>query len=282
MSQQDHSPITTPIKRKRRNPWQWFKSLSLFKKIATIGAAVLAFMIALPLIVMVADPEGFAEAQERTAQEREEREAERDAEEEAERLAEEEAEAESERLAEEEAEAEQVAQEEAEREAEEERQRQEEEEAAEAEQAAIEEAEAAEAEVNMTLGDHLERLADLDVFSDAEAYFAEGDESYPVDSIQVSDEVEIGLTVNMTCNDARRATIEGLEYVRDNITDDYDELFFSFHVRGNADATGNQPIIGLASAVYDRETVESIDSDHVDVFNVWEARDDGAISEECS
>lgn len=136
-------------------------------------------------------------------------------------------------------------------------------------------------EIPEGINDQIADMTVLDALEDAEVSFHEGDENWPYTTVYVDMEVEIGLTIGTTCRAAQQATIDGLEFMRDRVPADYDRVMFSFHVRGDADATGSQPIIGLASASYDRETVESIDSDSVNTQNVWQARDDGSTSQEC-
>lgn len=124
-------------------------------------------------------------------------------------------------------------------------------------------------------------LGDLDTFKDAEVFFSEATGDYPYDIIFVDQEIEMDLFVSTVCTKAQEQTIEALEFARDYIPGDYDQLSLSFITRGEPDATGDRPIIGIATVVYERDTVQSIDSDAVDIGNVWEARDEGTPSREC-
>lgn len=262
---------------KKPSLWQRFKNLPLVARIAAwVGAGIVGFMglfLVIGIIASIVDPEGMEEIRAEQEQEREEREAEREAEEQAEREAEEEAqrqaekEAEAERQAEEEAEAERQAEEEADAEREQE----------EAEAAAEEE----EPETPEGIEGQIARMTDLRGFNDAEVFLFEGDESYPIQSVNVHVEVEPGWSETSMCRNAREQTIRGLQFMRDDVAEDYDEVMFSYTAQSQADATGESSTLGMASLYYDYETVQSINDDAVTMSNVWEAADDGGEGVVC-
>lgn len=264
-----YPPASQPAPEKKPSLWQRFKRWPMLAKIATLGCgglvAVLALLLALGAILWAVDPDGMQEIVDEQEQERLDREAEREAEEEAEREAEEAA-----------------------REAEEEEEEEEEPEESPSPSPSptptpeLSPEPTEEEEAPLTFDEKLEELSSLSAFDDASAYFSEGDDSYPVSAIYVDEEVAPGLTTGTMCNGARDATIKALEYVRDNIDEDYDELRFSFVTRGQEDATGDAPIVGMATVVYERETVESIDSDAISLINVWETRDEGSVNSQCN
>lgn len=128
----------------------------------------------------------------------------------------------------------------------------------------------------------VDALGDLETFSEGEVFFRSQEDGEEYATIFVSQEIERAEFISSTmCTYAREDTIEALEFARDSITEDYDRMQLEFISRGEPDATGSEPIIGLATVIYDRETVESVDSDHVSPANVWEARDEGGLAPTC-
>lgn len=129
----------------------------------------------------------------------------------------------------------------------------------------------------------IERMTDLDGFDDS-SIFANGpehDATLEQLTVYVSLEVEMGLFASTTCHEAQNLAIDALEFMRDEVDEEYDVFQMELFMRGEASATGDRPIIGIATTVYDRETVEAIDSDSVSTTNVWAARDDGSVDPEC-
>lgn len=128
----------------------------------------------------------------------------------------------------------------------------------------------------------VEALGELEAFEGAEVYHRTPEQGDPDHAIFISNEYEPASFISSTvCTYAQEDTITALEFARDHITEDYDRIQMSFITRGEADATGDAPIVGLATLNYERETVEAIDSDHVSPANVWEARDDGSMGPTC-
>lgn len=268
--------------------WQRFKSFSLIKKFVTVIVVFFAATFGLAVFAMIVDPEGFAESQERVVQEREERAAEREAEREA---AEEEQKQEEEAAKKEEEEA-------AKKEAEEERQQEEEEERAakekadeereakakaeeEEERAAKAKAEEEETAVPDGIDTQLALLSEERDFDDAEIYFAEADDSFPHSVVEVNVEAGPGWSESSMCRSARAQTIRGLQFMRDRVTEDYDNVRFSYHTRSEADATGDSSILGMAVITYDQETVQAIQDDSITIDNVWDVADDGGLGVVC-
>lgn len=251
--------------------WQRFKRWPLIARISTIGCGGLIVLFLLAAVaagcMAVIDPDGTAERQDAT----EEREAEREAEQAREQQEEEEAEAE--RQAEEEAEAErleqeaQEAEEEAEREAEEERQREEKE-------AAEEEAEAAEDELPDGIDAQIAALSDVRDFEDAAITHHDG-------VVMVEVEVGAGWSESSMCRSAREQTIRGLQFFRDNVDEEYQQVGFSYFARSEEDATGDSSILPMAGAYYNYDTVQSIQDDAVTISNVWDAVDEGGEALVC-
>lgn len=212
--------------------------------------ALFTGLLILSGILWAVDPEGMAETRDRQEQERAEREA-----------AEAEEEAEAERAAEE--------------------ARAEEEDFQEPEEPEEEPEPAPEPEPEpepepATFEEKLDEIEELDSLDDGSVYFDE-----TTNNIYVDDVREPGLTTGTMCNRARDATIKVLEYTRDNIDEDYGELWVSFSAYGEQDATGDAPILGMATLVYSAETVAAIDSDAISLINVWETRDEGSIATQC-
>ena len=213
--------------------------------------ALFTGLLILSGILWAVDPEGMAETRDRQEQERAEREA-----------AEAEEEAEAERAAEE-SEAEEA--------------RAEEEDSQEIEEPDEEPETDPEPEPEpATFEEKLSEIEELDSLDDGSVYFDE-----TTNNIYVDDVREPGLTTGTMCNRARDASIEVLEYTRDNIDEDYGELWISFSAYGEQDATGDAPILGMATLVYSAETVAAIDSDAISLINVWETRDEGSIAAQC-
>ena len=128
----------------------------------------------------------------------------------------------------------------------------------------------------------VEALGDLEAFDGAEVSHRTPEQGEVDHAIFISKEYEPASFISSTvCTYAQEDTITALEFARDHITEDYDRIQVSFITRGEADATGDAPIVGLATLNYERDTVEAIDSDHVSPANVWEARDDGSMGPTC-
>lgn len=127
----------------------------------------------------------------------------------------------------------------------------------------------------------VEAITDLHDFSDSEAYYSEGDETYPRTSVHVDTIAGVGWSESTMCQSARSATIKGLQFLRDSVTEEYDEAVFSFSAESEPDATGDSSLLGMATVYYDYETVQSIDDSSVNVGNVWEAADNGGLGVVC-
>lgn len=128
----------------------------------------------------------------------------------------------------------------------------------------------------------VEALGDLEAFEGGEVFHRTPEQGEIDHAIFIGQEYEPASFVSSTlCTYAREDTIEALEFARDNITEDYDRIQMEFISRGEPEATGKRPIVGLATLNYERETVEAIDSDHVSPANVWEARDEGSLGPTC-
>ncbi|WP_261624626.1 PASTA domain-containing protein [Nesterenkonia marinintestina] len=128
----------------------------------------------------------------------------------------------------------------------------------------------------------VEALAGLETFEGGEVFHRTPEQGEEYHGIFIHQEYEpADFFPSTLCTYAQEDTIEALEFARDNITEDYDLIRMEFITRGEADATGRQPIIGLATVTYERETVDSIDSEHVSPANVWEARDEGGMGPTC-
>lgn len=264
---QYYPPAGPPAPDKKPSLWQRFKRWPLIAKIGTIGCggliALFALIMVLGLILTAVDPEGV----ERRAAEREEREA-AEAEEEAERQAEEEAEREAE--------------EEAAREAEEEAAAAEEEEEPDPEPTQEPTEEETQEPEPQTLEEQVQGLADIESFEDADITVFEPNELTPYRTVQVYYEVEDALFASGICFNGQSDTIDALEFMRDEVSEEYGEFQISGYRPTAPDATGdssNAPVMNLA---YDASTVEAIDSDSVHQYNVWDAANpNGMISSQC-
>lgn len=127
-----------------------------------------------------------------------------------------------------------------------------------------------------TLDEKIDDLANLESLDHAEAFYDED-----TGNIHVYDERDPGLSDNTMCNGARDATLKVLEYVQENIDEDYNDLMLSFTARGEEDATGDAPIVGMATVVYTAETVDEIDASPMNLSVIWETRDEGSIAQNC-
>ena len=277
-------PASAEPPTKKPSLWQRFKRWPLIARIATIGCGGLVVLfgglIAIAIIALIVDPEGMQEISDQQEQERQE------AAEQESRQAEEEAEREAEEGAAEAEEAEDAAAKDGEEsESTEDESPEPEPEPSptptEEDEPEVEDEETAEEDAPEGIDDQIAGMKDMSAFEDAEVFFSEGDESYPVSSVITSVEVEPGVTEGSMCRSARDATIKGLEFLRDEVTEDYDEAQFHFTTESMPDATGDSSILGMATVFYDYETVQDIDSDSVDLFNVWESADGGGLGVVC-
>ena len=115
-----------------------------------------------------------------------------------------------------------------------------------------------------------------DGFNETEIFYTEDD-----NSINIYMTVEPGWSESTMCRDARQHTINGLKFLRDNVTEPYSEAQFSFTAEGEPDATGNSATLPMAHLVYKHDTVQAINDDTVTPDNVWDAADDGGKGTVC-
>lgn len=83
------------------------------------------------------------------------------------------------------------------------------------------------------------------------------------------------------CRSAREQTIRGLQFFRDNVDEEYQQVGFSYFARSEEDATGDSSILPMAGAYYNYDTVQSIQDDAVTISNVWDAVDEGGEALVC-
>ena len=142
-------------------------------------------------------------------------------------------------------------------------------------------AEQDEAEIPEGIDAQIALLSEVRDFDEAEIYFSEGDESFPYSTVEVSVEVDPGWSESSMCRSARAQTMDGLEFMRDRVTDDYDQVRFSYHARSEQDATGDSSILPMAAVTYAHDTVQAIDDSAVTIDNVWPAADEGGEALVC-
>lgn len=138
-----------------------------------------------------------------------------------------------------------------------------------------------EAEIPEGIEAQIALLSEVRDFDEAEIYFSEGDESFPYSTVEVSVEVGAGWSESSMCRSARAQTMDGLEFMRDRVTDDYDQVRFSYHARSEPDATGDSSILPMAAVTYAHDTVQAIDDSAVTINNVWPAADEGGEALVC-
>ena len=107
-----------------------------------------------------------------------------------------------------------------------------------------------------------------DGFNETEIFYTEDD-----NSVNIYMTVEPGWSESTMCRDARQHTINGLKFLRDNVTEPYGDAQFSFTAEGEPDATGNSATLPMAHLVYEHDTVQAINDDTVTPDNVWDAAD---------
>lgn len=115
-----------------------------------------------------------------------------------------------------------------------------------------------------------------DGFKETEIFYTEDD-----NSINIYMTVEPGWSESTMCRDARQHTINGLKFLRDNVTEPYSEAQFSFTADGEADATGNSATLPMVHLVYKHDTIQAINDDTVYPDNVWDAADGGGKGTVC-
>lgn len=109
-----------------------------------------------------------------------------------------------------------------------------------------------------------------DGFKETEIFYTEDD-----NSVNIYMTVEPGWSESTMCRDARQHTINGLKFLRDNVTEPYGDAQFSFTAEGEPDATGNSATLPMAHLVYEHDTIQAINDDTVTPDNVWDAADGG-------
>ena len=109
-----------------------------------------------------------------------------------------------------------------------------------------------------------------DGFKETEIFYTEDD-----NSVNIYMTVEPGWSESTMCRDARQHTINGLKFLRDNVTEPYGDAQFSFTAEGEPDATGNSATLPMAHLVYEHDTIQAINDDTVTPDNVWDAADSG-------
>ena len=109
-----------------------------------------------------------------------------------------------------------------------------------------------------------------DGFKETEIFYTEDD-----NSVNIYMTVEPGWSESTMCRDARQRTINGLKFLRDNVTEPYGDAQFSFTAEGEPDATGNSATLPMAHLVYEHDTIQAINDDTVTPDNVWDAADSG-------
>ena len=83
------------------------------------------------------------------------------------------------------------------------------------------------------------------------------------------------------CQSIREQTIRGLQFFRDSVEDEYEQVGFSYFTRSEEDATGDSSILPMAGVYYDYETVQAIQDESVTIQNVWQAADEGGEALVC-
>ena len=254
----------------------WFKNLSIVKKVLAVIAALFIGLTALSGVVAVADPEGFAQAQEETRQAQAEREAQADARkaqkaEDDRRKAEEEQARKDAEQAQKDAEASQKAQEAAQRQADEEQAQKDAEAAKKAEEQAQAQSEAQAAEKPVEgNGDALADLAKATGVDGAQAEWS-GDGSEG-GFLKITFPVQDNLTNNMIRVGAQKDTMSILRAVKESNIE-YKRVF----VHGTfpmVDKFGNETEGTPLVAQYIPETVNKINYDEILVQEeIWNLAD---------
>lgn len=119
-----------------------------------------------------------------------------------------------------------------------------------------------------------EAITEVRDFEGAYVYNTDG-------NITVEVEVGPGWSESTMCRGAREQTIRGLQFFRDNVEEDFNNVGFSYFTRSEPDATGDSSILSMAGVYYNQETVQAIQDDSVMIGNVWEAADDGGRALVC-
>lgn len=124
-------------------------------------------------------------------------------------------------------------------------------------------------------------LQEHDDFEEAEIYYADGDDINPNTSVNIALTIEPGWSESTMCTTARDLTIEGLQFLRDNVDEPYEEAVFTFTSNSEEDATGDSTTLSMANVTYEHDTVQNIDDDSANTLNIWEAADQGGTGPVC-